>query len=245
MGKTCVAVRHLHFEDLGTWEDALGKAGFAVRYLEAVSDDLGPAADADLAVFLGGPIGVHDADVHAFLARELEAVRRRLGSRMPTIGVCLGAQLIARAAGAAVYPGANGKEIGWGPLRLTDAGRDGLLAPLGDDDARVLHWHGDTFDLPDGATLLASTDAYANQIFAIGGHALGLQCHVEIDPAGIERWLVGHAVEIAGAPGVDTGTIRRDTARFGAGLVRRGRRILEDWLARAMPDGRAPSSGKE
>ena len=151
-------------------------------------------AAADLLVVLGGPIGAYEEELYPFLADELRVIERRLAAGRPVLGICLGSQLMARALGARVYPG-TGKEIGWAPLQLTAAGRDSCLAPLG-GGAPVLHWHGDTFDLPKGASLLASTPRYKNQAFAWQRHGLALQCHIEATAAGLERWYIGHACEI-------------------------------------------------
>lgn len=235
MGKSCVAVRHVLFEDLGMWEETIAAAGFDIRHLETGIDSLDPAESADLTVFIGGPIGAYEDENYPFLRRECEIISRRMAERRPTLGICLGAQLIARASGAKVYPGTNGKELEWGPLILTDAGREGLLAPLAEEGTRVLNWHNDTFDLPEGATLLASSAGYPNQIYTIGDHVLGLQCHLEIDPDTFERWLVGHTLEIATTPGTDVPTLRRDTGLYGKEMARVGQRILGDWLGRAFP----------
>jgi GMP synthase (glutamine-hydrolysing) len=104
-----------------------------------------------------------------------------------------------------------------------------LLAPLGDHP--VLHWHGDTFDLPDGATLLASTDICRNQAFSLGRHGLGFQFHPEAQTPGFERWLIGHACEIAATPGVAVDRLRADTARLSAPALAKGQQVLRAWLA--------------
>ena len=132
---------------------------------------------------------------------------------------------MARALGARVYPG-PAKEIGWKPLIL---GQGELLAPLADHP--VLHWHGDTFDLPDGAVHLASTDVCRNQAFSLGRHGLAFQCHPEAGIQGFERWLIGHACEIAATPGVTVTALRADTARFAPTALEKGRQVLRNWLA--------------
>jgi GMP synthase (glutamine-hydrolysing) len=104
------------------------------------------------------------------------------------MGICLGAQLIARAAGARVYP-SGVKEIGFAPITLTEAGCDSCLAAFADDPL-TLHWHGDTFDLPEGATLLASTPGCRNQAFSLGPTVIGFQFHPEAGGPGFERWLI-------------------------------------------------------
>ena len=227
---TALAIRHVPFEDLGGFASLLRERGFAVAYRDAGLDDLGARdlLDADLLIVLGGPIGVYETRDYPFLKGEIAMVERRLKAGRPVLGLCLGAQIMAKALGARVYKGKR-KELGWGPLELTDAGRKSALAELGPRTA-VLHWHGDTFDLPREAQLLASTRLYANQAFAWQRHALGLQFHIETTVHGLERWFVGHALEIASTRGVDLGQLRRETRRLGPRLEERGPRVLKAWL---------------
>ncbi len=175
--KTAFVIQHLTFEDLGTFGPLLSRRGFAWRYLEAGIDDLTRLEpdEPDLLVVLGGPIGAYEEDRYPFLADELRLLEQRLAADRPTLGICLGAQLMARALGARVYPG-SAKEIGWKPLSLTPAGRSSPLAHLDGHLTSILHWHGDTFDLPEGATLLATSDLYRHQAFAWGQGALAFQC---------------------------------------------------------------------
>jgi GMP synthase (glutamine-hydrolysing) len=226
MTKTLLAIRHVAFETLGAFETPLEEAGYAIRYCDIGLDEL-PAADADLLAILGAPIGAYEDALYPFLKSEIALIATRVKARRPVLGICLGAQLMARALGARVHPG-PAKEIGWKPLTLTAAG-ERLLAPL--KDVPVLHWHGDVFDLPDGTINLASTDICAHQAFAAGNHALAFQCHPEADGMGFERWLIGHACEIAAAPGVSVAGLRADTARYAAGAARAGQVVLRNWLA--------------
>jgi GMP synthase (glutamine-hydrolysing) len=228
--KTALAIRHVPFEDLGILEALLSQAGYACRYAEAGLESfaaLNPAP-ADLLIVLGGPIGVNDTRDYPFLVDELKLLERRLNAGLPTLGICLGAQLMARALGARVYP-ARAKEIGWAPVTLTTEGRQTCLRQLA--DAAVLHWHGDTFDLPDGAARLASTPICENQAFSRGHNVLALQFHPEVTAARLERWYIGHAVEIAATAGVTVGQLRADAARHGAPLEERARKCFAEWLA--------------
>jgi len=227
---TAVAIRHVCFEDLGNFAAVLSARGFDVTYLDAGVDDLASldAIAPDLLVVLGGPIGAYEEAIYPFLADELRLLERRLAADRPTLGLCLGAQLMARALGARVYPG-PAKEIGWIPLSLTEAGRASPLSHLDGGKTSMLHWHGDTFDLPAGATLLASTDLCRHQAFSWGRAALAFQCHPEARTAAMERWFIGHAGELAGAK-LSVPQLREDTARFGPALETQGTRCLTEWL---------------
>ena len=230
--KTVLALRHLAFEDLGLLSPVLEARGFE-RFvtLDAGVDDLREVdLDAvDLMVVLGGPIGAYDDALYPYLLDELALIERRLAARRPLLGICLGAQLMARALGAEVKPMPHGKkEIGFSPLQLTTAGRDSALAPLAEGQA-VLHWHGDQFGLPEGVPSLAETPLCPHQAFAIGDHALGLQFHLEGDPARLEQWLIGHAGELSQA-GVPLDQLRRDAARHGPGLRAALEAVMTRWL---------------
>lgn len=236
--KTAIAIRHLDFEDLGSLAPLLAARGYALRYLDAASDDLRAAdiAGADLLVMLGGPIGAFDEAVYPFLADELALIRQRLQSRRPLLGICLGAQLIARALGAAVKS-MGVKEIGFAPLQLTPAGQDSALAALG--NVPVLHWHGDRFEIPAGATRLAATPLCDHQAFSLGRNVLALQCHLEADPARMERWLLGHACELAQA-GIDPRALRATAQALQWDLPRAAQAVFAAWLD-GLDEPRSPT----
>lgn len=225
-----VALRHVSFEHLGSLVPLARKWGHRIHYLEVGVDDLGAieATEPDLLVVLGGPIAAYDERHYPYLSRELALIEARLKSGLPLLGICLGAQLIARAMGARVYAGERA-EIGWGPLQITEAGRQSCLAPLSDDGAQVLHWHGDTFDLPAGTRGLAASELYPNQAFSADS-VLALQFHLEVLSAEIERWLIGHAHEISATTGVTVEGLRAAAAGFGKPLEGLAAEIFRDWF---------------
>jgi GMP synthase (glutamine-hydrolysing) len=225
-----LAIRHVAFEDLGSFAPLLTERNFAIEYAEA-ADGLGEIDPllADLVVVLGGPIGAYEEAAYPFLAVEIRLLERRLAADRPTLGICLGAQLMARALGARVYAG-PAKEIGWAAVTLTTEGQRSSLQRLAGHGEPVLHWHGDTFDLPEGAVRLAATPLCENQAFAWGDAALALQFHAEVTAQGLEHWFVGHACEIAATPEVSTAQLREATQRHAAGLGRRARAFLCGWL---------------
>lgn len=227
--KTAVAIRHVHFEDLGIFEDVLRDAEYRIHYYDIGVDELWTLDPLlpDLLVVLGGPVSVHDGDLHPFLTEERLLLATRLAGNRPTLGICLGAQQIAATLGAKVAP-MGSKEIGFAELDLSDEGSQGPLRHL--EGAHVLHWHGDAFEVPVGATLLASTSICPTQAFALGRNVLALQFHPEVDPsAGMERWLIGHAVELAAAA-IDPQRLRDEAAIAGGALRYASSRMLESWL---------------
>ena len=211
MTKTLLAIRHVAFEDLGGFEDPLTQAGFVVRYADMGIDNIADLGDPDLLAVLGGPIGVYEDDLYPWLRDEIAYIADRLKTQRPILGICLGAQLMARALGAPVYPG-PAKEIGWKPLRLTKEGEH-LLAPFAGHP--VLHWHGDTFDLPEGATGSGIDGCLPSS----GLFAWSLRSCVPVPSRGPYSGfrsgsLIGHACEIAGSAGVSVTGLRADTERL-------------------------------
>ncbi|WP_249692270.1 glutamine amidotransferase [Stappia sp. WLB 29] len=228
--RTVQAIRHIGFEDLGSFAAPLREAGYDIEYIDVAERDpatLDPLA-AELLVVLGGPIGVYDHDAYPVVTDEIRLLRARLAADRPTLGICLGAQLMAAASGARIYPG-PAKEIGWSALDLSDAAVLNPLAVL--RGVPVLHWHGDTFDLPEGCTLLASTPLCTNQAFSRGPNVLGLQFHPEVLGARFEHWLLGHANELATA-GIDPVALRLDARRHAGRLEQAGAALLTGWLSR-------------
>ena len=228
--KKAWAITHVAFEDLGSFGQILRENGFEVEYLSAANDDLEdirPDTD-ELVIILGGPISVNDVEEYPFLDTEMDLLRERLAADKPTLGICLGAQLIARALDAQVYPGQH-KEIGWSQIQLSDSGSRSALRHLTGEDVCVLHWHGETFDLPADAVLLASSALYPNQAFSYG-NTLALQFHPEVTAGGLEQWFVGHTGEIHQTAGISVQQLREDTRRYADTLQARAYLFFTEWL---------------
>lgn len=224
--KTIYAIQHLAFEDLGSLEDIFYDLGYRVRYFEAGIDDLSKAFNHEgLTIILGGPIGVYETEDYPFLNDEITLLKARLSKNLPTIGICLGAQLIAHALGARVYAG-HQKEIGWSVLDIRYATKN-ILLPL--TDTPVLHWHGDTFDLPQNAVLLASSDIYSNQAFQYGEKILALQFHLEVAADSLEKWLIGHTGELRKAK-INIPALRADNQNYAATLETAAEVMIKDFL---------------
>ena len=181
-------LQHVPFEGLGSIGAWLEARGAEITYTRFWTDDPVPPADGlDLLIAMGGPMSVNDEAELPWLRAEKRLVREAIAEDVAVLGVCLGAQLIASAVGARVYR-APLKEIGWFPVRaVTD--EPGLLRLP--PECTVFHWHGETFDLPAGARLLARSAACEAQVFQLKGNVVGLQCHLEVTPASL-RALVEH-----------------------------------------------------
>jgi GMP synthase-like glutamine amidotransferase len=173
-------LQHVPFEGLGSIESWLRDNKYTTSCSRLFqSTDLPDPDDVDLLIVLGGPMSVNDETDYPWLKLEKEFVRRMIRHEKRVLGICLGAQLIASATGAAVYPNGE-KEIGWFPIKkAANAVADTFHFP---DSAEVFHWHGETFDLPEGAVLLAQSDACVHQAFQLGKYVIGLQFHLETTP---------------------------------------------------------------
>ncbi len=227
-----VVLSHLPFEDLGSLQPILEQRGFVIETVAVAiaSFPLLQAERCDLLIVLGGPIGVYDSADYPFLTSEIDCLRNRLASRKPTLGICLGAQLMAAALGAQVYPGSRGPEIGWFPIHSPQNELPpAWFVPLLADGLHLFHWHGDTFDLPAGALRLARTELYENQAFALENYALALQFHPEVTEIGLERWYVGHACELS-QKRIPVQQLRTDARKYAPALVKAATLFWNLWL---------------
>jgi len=245
MRRRATVLEHVPHEGPARIAGALERAGFALTRVPLHAGAALPARldEQDFLVVMGGPMGVGDASDprYPFLAAELELLRAAVASDFPALGVCLGAQLLAAAAGARVYPNVSGdpprplREVGWGAVHFVRSPEEEPVLRGLDGAEVVLHWHGDTFELPRGATLLASTLACQNQMYRLGRRQFGLQFHVEVVEADIEAWLDADPDYVRAALGADgAARIRRDTARFYPRFEPRGDRLLDQLIASAI-----------
>ncbi len=224
---SCLIVQHVEPEGPYAIRDALELAGVTVdlRPVFAGAPLPSDVADFDGVVVMGGPMSADSDDGFPTRRSEVDLLADALGRGVPTLGVCLGAQLLALAGGGAVNRGTDGPEIGWAPVALSDqVDDDGLLAGL-PGRITVLHWHGDTFDLPPGAVLLASNARYRNQAFRAGVRAWGFQFHFEIGRRAVAAFL-----DAFGADAVAAGTTPEAIEAASAGALE----ILEPHRARVL-----------
>ncbi len=192
----CRVIRHVEIEDLGYLGEALQGNGVRFHYVDAESlADAEPRAVDDALIVLGGPLSAYAVDHHSYLNTEIDLIRRYMADARPVLGICLGAQLLAAAAGARVFPGDRGKEIGWAVVELTAAGAADPLWTGFPRSFVTFHWHGDSFDLPAGARLLASSERYI-QAFRLGSAAYGVQFHPEVVPNQLEEWIRAYRLEL-------------------------------------------------
>lgn len=233
-------IRHLAFEDLGSFASVLQAHDYQINYIEAADFALKPdelsqldVLSDNLLIVLGGPISVNDNAIFPFIDEEIALLKKRIAADKPTLGICLGAQLIARALGSNVYPGGV-TEIGWYPLSLSGAGEKSAIRYLNTGHCTVLHWHGETFDMPDNAVLLASSERYPHQAFSYGNNILALQFHPEVTQRGLEKWFIGHIGEISQTEGVSVEKLRADSRHFANQLEMQGELFFNSWLNEVM-----------
>jgi GMP synthase-like glutamine amidotransferase len=191
-------LQHVSFETPGLLAAHIRERGHSLHTTALFLDEPLPStAEFDALIIMGGPMSVHDEAVYPWLRKEKELIAAAIREKKRVLGICLGAQLIALVSGARVYPNPQ-KEIGFWPLRWTAAAN--TLVFQRPTDTLVFHWHGETFDLPAGAVLLASSEACVNQAFALGDHVLGMQFHPEVTPEIIRAMIDHEGEELVDAP---------------------------------------------
>ncbi|WP_343521436.1 glutamine amidotransferase [Sphingomonas sp.] len=227
--KKGLIIRHTPYEGIAGFRQPVEDAGYALDRIDVTDPEFARVNfnTPDLLILMGGPMGVYERDAHPWIDCEVDRLASRISLGLPTLGVCLGAQMIAAAMGAKVYSGPV-KEVGFAPVALNAAGADSPLRHVA--EVPMLHWHGDTFPLPEGVELLASTDSYAHQAFRRGPELLALQFHAEMgeDPR-FEEWLDG-ADDYVGQAGLTIDQLRGQHDRLGPGAVAAGRAMIAEWL---------------
>ena len=223
-------LQHVRPEPPGTIADALDNEGVSHRTVEIHRGDPVPEAlDADGLFVMGGPMGVGDVGDRPHLSREIDLIEQALRDERPVLGVCLGSQLLAHALGADVRP-APTKEIGWAEVALTDAAADDPLFRDVADPFPAFHWHGDVFDLPDGATSLARTTQTEHQAFRYGDSAYGLLFHLEVTPKTV-AWMTKAFQDELAEEGLDGAAIRRAALPREPALRETAATVFGQWAA--------------
>ena len=199
-------LQHVPFEDVESIAPWLAEQGAAVAYTRFhESSRLPEASGLDLVIAMGGPMSVNDEASLPWLANEKRFLREAIRHGIPVVGICLGAQLIASALGARVYP-VRHREIGWFDIEACPAAGNGFRFP---DRSKVFHWHGETFDLPPGATRLARSEVCENQAFQLGSKVIGLQFHLETTRESVEKMIANCRDELVAGPYIQSETALR------------------------------------
>ena len=226
-----LVLQHIACEPPGIYEDVLRERGARITRVELDEGQPIPDRSFDAIVVMGGPMSVNDEDEHPWLRDEKRLIAAAVNGAVPVWGACLGVQLLASSLGAKVYAGSE-PEVGLLPVSLTADGRaDPVLGSL-PSEVITLQWHGDTFDLPVGATLLASSPAYPNQAFRVR-NAYGVQFHLEVTPPMADEWSRVPAYREYAERVLGPGSLPRLLDEFegkGSELMDHGRRIFEAWF---------------
>jgi len=228
--------QHVPYEPLGTLDPLLKEAGFRIRYVNFGREpESRPSLDGyEAIIILGGPMNSDQIESHPNLIAEVDIIREAVERQLSVLGICLGAQLLAKALGGSVSRNKT-REIGWHDVELTDAGSsDAVLSEFGAVQ-EVFQWHEDGIQLPPGAVHLASSDASNVQAFRHGEHVYGFQFHLEVNRSLIERWLTvpanqGTLREEAGR--VDPDEVRRQSVESANALEALSRTTFSRWIDR-------------
>ncbi len=241
---SCLVVQHVEPEGPYAIGEALLDAGVDVVQCRTYAAEPVPGrvGDFDGLVVMGGPMSATSDDGFPTRRQEIALLADALDAALPTLGVCLGSQLLAVAAGGRVMAGRAGFEVGWAPVRVDAAAADDPLFSTTPAELTVLHWHGDTYELPPGGVPLASSASYAQQAFRVGDRAWGLQFHVEVDDVAVDAF-VDTFGDDAVAAGTTPEAIRAATPGALAGLAPYRRDMLARFAALVAAGGRALGSG--
>jgi len=226
---SALVIRHERHEGLAGLTEPVLARGYSIDELYAGETEFASAdlLSPDLVILMGGGMGVYEREKHPWIDPEIVRLCERIAADRPTLGICLGSQLMAAAMGARVYKGPV-REVGFFPIAMTESGRRSAVSHI--SGTPMLQWHGDTFELPEGAVRLAYSASYENQAFSRGDNILGVQFHAEMgEDAGFSYWCRDGAY-VASA-GTDVTTLAADYNRLGPAAVSAGRAMVDAWLA--------------
>lgn len=191
--KNILVIQNINCEHLGNFRDFLESDGYSICIYDSNNSKKALQNISDYAgiIILGGPMSVYDK--YDYLKEEQNLIKKALALDIPTLGICLGSQLIAQALGGRVYPGRI-KEIGWYEVEITDDGKKEIFHGVSSQRITIFQWHGDTFDLPVNSTILAKSSDYI-QAFRIK-NTIGIQFHIEVDINMINNWIRQYSNEL-------------------------------------------------
>lgn len=226
---------HKSTADAGAFEQVLRERGHEIDMRLAFKEGIVgiDPLEHDLTIFMGGPMGAYQADIFPYLNDETDYIEKRLAKDKPYLGICLGAQLMAKALGSNVFPGVSGKEIGWHPIQVNETGMKTPVRHLDDAHTQMMQWHGDTFDKPKDAVLLASSSMYKNQAVSYGKNALGVQFHPEVNESNIELWLAVGQNELQQV-GLNVSLLRQQTLEHLPTMRKQRNKFFNEWLDQVL-----------
>ncbi len=226
-----MVLQHEKCEHLGVLNDLLSQHSVTCRYVKLYEgENIPEIKEYSGIIVLGGPMNVYEEEEYPFLRAEDSLIKEALKRRKPTLGICLGAQLIAKAAGAKVFHGVR-KEIGWYPIRLTEEGRADKVFRGLEEQFAVFQWHGDTFDIPAGGVRLAGSTMFQNQAFSIEARGYALQFHLEVTYQMVSDWMKRYEDELASLKGeVDPEGMLRDSEKYIQALNRRASILCSNFV---------------
>jgi len=231
--KGVLILTHIQSDGSSTLGKVLNDRGFRIKTLNTPRINMQDidALRPDLLIVMGGPVGAYQKDDYPFLKDEIEILKKRLDADLPTIGICLGSQLMAAALNAKVFKSMTKREVGWNNLEITAEGQKTAVRHLDGTKTKMFHWHGDTFELPKNTKLLASSDQYKNQIFQSGHNGLAIQCHPEVRTEQLKEWFVMFTEQITGDnPLVPIEKLRSDTEKYIETLKIQAELFFKEWL---------------